>query len=960
MIAWSGAGWFARAEAEAPQITRDWVQTRAEAERAVWLDRLPASRPRLFFREGEFAGLRSRYEKATGRERALFDEAIAAARKAAKEPIPAYKTPEELVRPPNFTLFAAQEENWMRSLGDSMVGLSFAALLVDEPGFREQLRKLVLAACAYPHWGARPQNGALAAGHVSRGIAIAYDWHPELWSEADKKLIRETIRERVGMLNSGFYARGSWASHPENNHNHVSAAGPGLCGVAFLGEIPEAEEWTAAALTNFEHVVRYSSADGSTPEGIPYWSYGVSFIFQYIEGVDPVLRTRRLHAEPFLKNIPTFRLHSSTSGFAGALIYGDAPPRDYNGPHHFLHRLAAQNRDSAAQYLAATLPFPTQGGPDCKAFAALWYDPAVPASAPATLDHHQSETDIVTMRSGWTNRDYLLAMKSGLTNLNHGHLDVGALTWAFGSDWLINSPGYGSGFGNPAFWQRNGPRWTYFSNATESQATLLVNGANQLFAPESRGTVDSFVSGVNWSWASTDLAGAYADVKTARRSLLHRRGDYVLVWDTVTADAPVTVEWLAQTPPIARTDKASLVMEGIVGDLELRPLVPAKAAFAPRAPTSPNIDVKEAKLKTSTLSQKGKQVEYVVALLPTFLGAVQTAKDFRVEEIHGGRRLTITGTDWTDRVFFPAPDRAAPSEGVVVFDDDFAARAENVRSFGFKARVVAARFVKGEPDSCLLIAARKFGVDGGTLMFSRPVDLSVQSAPGGAWIVDLGGDTALEEVLPESGWSLRRLDDGAVTGKTADLTAGRYVFAAGGPDLAALRAWIADLPRSNAAPASVSRLPAAPASARVAVEAEAFDYERGGELEIVEKIGASAGKGVKNFGNKTPLHVVGWTVDVKQAGAYVLNLRYCTGVETFTLEGMVDGRSLSPEPITLPGTKGWSNTADNWEDRVLAGADGKPLTISLEKGRHKLRLLSPSGALNLDRLELRGAASAGR
>ncbi len=749
---------------------RDVVLARVSKEQEAWKRQLPASRPRLFFRAGEVEALRERFRRADGRERQLFDDLLATARKIAAEPPPVYRPPEELVRPPNFTLYAAQEENWMRPIGDNMVALSLAALLVDEPALKEKLRELVLTACAFPQWGLRPKNGDLAAGHVSRGVSIAYDWHPALWSETEKKTIRDTIRERVITLNSKLYIPEGWGGHYQLNHNHVGANGIGLTAVAFFGEIPEAAEWMAAALTNFEKVAKYSNADGSSPEGVPYWSYAASYILQFIEGADPVLGTRRLYDAPFFRNMAAYRLHSSTSGFAGTLTYGDSVPRDYYGPQHFLHRVASHFRDSGAQYLAAALPFKIQGGNDGVAFAALWYDASVPATPPATLDHHQTVADIVTFRSGWTDTDYLVALKSGFTNRNHSHLDAGAITWAFGSEWLINTPGYGSGFGNPAFWQRRGPRWTYFSNATESHATLLIDGENQLFTEEARGTVDAFLSGSRWTWTSVDLREAYRNVKSARRSLLHRRGDYVLVWDQVETPKTAQVEWLAQTPPAGRIDDGRVFIDGKAGSLEIRPLLPADAAFAPRKPTSATIDVGENRIRSSALSQQTQSAEYLVALIPSFSGSSATVASLELAEVKGGRLADIRGSGWRDLVFVPSIGQREPAEASLG-SGGLGVAAAGGETFAFQARLAAARFVDGKPDSGVFTSTRKLAVGGWALVFDRPVDLTVQrSAERAAWTLDLAAPVSLAQP-PPAGW---RLDP--APGAGGRLEAGRHTL----------------------------------------------------------------------------------------------------------------------------------------------------------------------------------------
>ena len=171
-----------------------------------------------------------------------------------------------------------------------------------------------------------------------------------------------------------------------------------------------------------------------------------------------------------------------------------------------------------------------------------------PGNPPRELDARLVANDMVTTRSGWGAEDYLLSIKAGHTNRNHSHLDAGALALAFGDEWVLVAPGYGKGGGEGAFWDRSksGRRWNFFSNASESHATLLINGKNQRADENARATVTEFFSTPEWNVTTVDLTEAYRDVSQVERQVVHRRGEYILVFDSVTAPQPVSVEWLAQ------------------------------------------------------------------------------------------------------------------------------------------------------------------------------------------------------------------------------------------------------------------------------------------------------------------------------------------------------------------------------------------------------------------------------
>jgi hypothetical protein len=711
-------------------VRRDAAQARAAREGAQWRQRLPAERPRLFYQRDELPALRARYAQATGRAREWFDLMDAAARELVATPVVQYRPPEEFVTPTR-TPYQARGELWQREVGNEIVFLSLALLLHDDADVRAKLHETVLTACAYPQWGINWNmiaNIDLAAAHVARGIAMAYDLHSEIWSAEEKETIRRVIAERVAVLNSGLYTGGPFHS----NHNHVAASAVGLCGVAFLGEIPAAEEWIAAALLSIDNAFHFFPADGGSLEGVPYGSYSLTAIFEFIEGTRRVLGSDAYYRQPHLQNYIAYRVHASTPGFAGVLPWGDSPARDYYGPHHMLYRLASEYGQGEGNYLANRLPFSphysSHSGPDMLAWTALWFDPGVEERAPTKLDHYSPEVDLVSTRSGWGADDYLLAIKSGHTNLYHSHLDVGAIAWNSGGEWLLTTPGYGHGAGRNEFWDRlGGKRWEYFSNATESETTLLVNGRNQRWGVDDRGTIDEFAATADWCWTGIDLSGVYDDTRRVRRDVLHRRGEYALVFDEVNADAPVTVEWLAQTTPGAAGEGAKLTLRGRAGGLELQAVSPANAEFFRRKPTSPQVDVDASRLVTHALRAEGGTVRFTVALLP--FAQDSGPKVERIEEsvTEGARHVAVFGQGWRDDlVLAPAGQARAWERGALAAE----------------ARLVVARSRGEGVERLSVVGAHHVSLPGVQMNFERPAAAEFHRDAQGTWTCDFADTPA--------------------------------------------------------------------------------------------------------------------------------------------------------------------------------------------------------------------------
>lgn len=181
----------AGAQQDPKPASKEDVRHLLDTDLQSWTDALPDRRPRLFLSAEQYDSLPQRFQNATGQERKLFDALLARAEQIIQTPLPEYRAPEEMVTE-RVSLFAAQEELWMREVGDNMVALAIAAQVSNDERFKNYLRDLVLRTCQYPQWGVRPRNAALAAGHILRGIALAYDWHNAIFSNAQKEEIRDT------------------------------------------------------------------------------------------------------------------------------------------------------------------------------------------------------------------------------------------------------------------------------------------------------------------------------------------------------------------------------------------------------------------------------------------------------------------------------------------------------------------------------------------------------------------------------------------------------------------------------------------------------------------------------------------------------------------------------------------------------------------------------------------------
>ncbi|HWL50981.1 MAG TPA: heparinase II/III family protein [Chthoniobacteraceae bacterium] len=903
---------------------------------AAWKKRLEGPRPHLYFNAKDLKQFREQIRSDKKARFALLETVGAIVAK----PMRSYTSPEEEMKARGVTRLAAAGELWQRHIADDLAVLCIAGLVEDSPAIREKIRELVLGLCHYPTWGflgSKPNIDSVCA-IVAERIAVAWDWFPELWTGEDRKVILETLRARVNDLQAGGYGAAYWYNVYDHTKIPVRCAALGVCGAAFYNEIPEAPEWLAFARLNFQKVARLLPADGSSSQGVSYWSYGIFYTLQYIEATRGIIDSGELYDAAFLRNAVSYRLHSSTSGFRSILPWGDTASLDYSGPRQNLYRLAEHYHDDTAWWLAEQIPS------GVSAFNLFWGTrrPTGKLSGPQALDHYFPDGGIVTTRTGWGGGDYLLSLKAGFANRAHSHLDIGALALAFGNEWLLTAPGYGKDASQPAYWKRNGERWKFFAPSTESHCTLLVNGENQRFDIESKGTIDAFFSAPLWTWSEVDLTGAYHKVSALRRGILHRRGEYIVVLDSAQAPEEISLEWLAQPGREPIHAGNALEINGENGNLRIEMLQPARP-FSPRKPTVPKIDVLAQEIHTHAVREKGRSIRMIALMTPGFGGAPLPKLKAEARVLENGREvIEINGPGWTDRI-----ERGKPGTTIEI----------SIPGLHATAQMVAIRTTESGARSLIATGTRELDFAGVRLAGETPCDIGFEQTPEGRWIVDCSRRLDDGIKLPE-GETLAAMDSRSGNAM-ADEGNHRYVLIQNPADALKAQQWLATLIHSRSEPElKIKRLPEQPALSpenTISIEAEDFTYQSKGKAKVKKRPGSQGGYAVTDISGRG--HSLGWRFTVATAGQYHLKIRYATPKPDLRAAIMIDqaipGEAM--REVLLPAGDGFGASAKNWKETMVSDRNGTPLVFNLSAGEHEVRLSRMTEAVELDSLLFTGA-----
>ena len=189
--------------------------------------------------------------------------------------------------------------------------------------------------------------------------------------------------------------------------------------------------------------------------------------------------------------------------------------------------------DRVSQYVANTV------GEVASPLSILWYDPRIkPEAPPASLQNVRLANDLVIGRTGWGERDSVVALRSGWP-ANHEHADRNSVIFAAHGERLFHDP-------YKAAYSYTDPHWNL--RLTQSHTAVLIDGKGHQYHDGHEGT--------NASWAeahivafeerkgdllvTSDATEAYRlvlpRVTLVRRSVFFLKPDILILLDRIRVD----------------------------------------------------------------------------------------------------------------------------------------------------------------------------------------------------------------------------------------------------------------------------------------------------------------------------------------------------------------------------------------------------------------------------------------
>ncbi len=404
-------------------------------------------------------------------------------------------------------------EDWMRTFTPGKEGsahvvrTALAYRITGEARYREAARRWLLNLASWDPKGISSHGVELPSGGIGNDeasmpmlerMSMAWDWMGDTLTPEERQKVLASMTERGNQV-LRVLEKEDFLSHPFGNHSGRAIAFLGTAGLAFLGDIPEAEQWLDYVLqSELTSYPSFGGDDGGWSQGLSYWSFYIYSHANFALALRQATETD-LFKKPFFHNTGYFGLYF-VPPYAPSGGFGDSA---YHRPNESGGVLA----DTLAETTAVPiLKWYARGiaemGEENQTKWREWfvedvYETLKAADAstlqpepPSQLDGSKHMKDIgwVAMHSalGDAKNDVWAMFRSGrFGSFSHAHADQNSFQlYAYGRALAIDS-GYYPSYGTPhdSLWTRQ----------TRAHNGILVNGRGQpAYTWEAEGSIDHY------------------------------------------------------------------------------------------------------------------------------------------------------------------------------------------------------------------------------------------------------------------------------------------------------------------------------------------------------------------------------------------------------------------------------------------------------------------------------------
>lgn len=622
------------------------------------LSRIPQTHPRLFVRPENVDGLR---KMAKGKLKSKYDSLVKSSERILKTPPPTDEPPtypENIITnsDPWRKIWWGNRDYTIKAL-NSAATLGFTYLLDGNSRYGQEARRILMECAKWDPLGSTGFRYNDEAGMpYNYYFSRTYTFINDLLSDDDKVICRKVMevrgKEMYDHLNRGHL----WK--PYGSHNNRAWHFLGEVGIAFSGEIEDANEWAWYAMNVFYNAYPvWCDDDGGWHEGISYWA---SYQDRFTWWADVMREAFDINAfdKPYYSKAGYYPMYLMPPNKVGGGFGDLVAKRTSRSNREIVSTFAAQAQNGHWQWYVDQIGGPAETGgyigfirgalPDVKAVA--------PDDLPdSRLFEGIGQAYLNTNITDASESVQVVFKSSPFGTQSHGYeANNSFLLWGYGKRLLIRS-GYRDSYGSD-----HHTKWMW---STRSVNNITVNGKGQgRRTSKSQGEITDFKTTPSIDIVVGEAADAYEiDMKRFTRTIIFVKPELVIVYDRLIASEPVTYEyWLHAIDKIDVKDQHNIVVEneGVVCDVDF--LAPAGLTFEQTDQYDPNprprITLREWHLTAAT-AEKKKQVEFVT-LYRVHKSGDSIVKEASLKSIEGGYALKAEISGGEVSVLLPTDDLA--------------------------------------------------------------------------------------------------------------------------------------------------------------------------------------------------------------------------------------------------------------------------------------------------------------
>ena len=513
---------------------------------------VPDGHPRLFLRPEELSWLR---ELAQGPMRERYEELVAWCDNFLESPAPLedyQKYPEGVERlSPEWALIWRGARSYVERPLTGITNLALVYHLGGPEEYAEAAREMLMQVAEWDPVGATGYRYNDEAGmRYAWGFSRAYTMLHDVLTEEEREKCREVMLIRGREMYDHLHRQRQHLWNPYSSHPNRAYHWLGEIGLAFHGEIPEAEEWAWFAVNIFMHVYPvWSDDDGGWHEGVHYWHGYLTRITQWLDIMRATLELEG-YRKPFFSQVGYLPIYAQPPN-SPRLTFGDTTGvrRPQNVRPVMTQFVLQTGNPYWADYLdRITGPVDQRGWMGFVRLARARERPEIEPRSIAELPTARlfEGTGIAYMHSDLTDshENVQVSFKSSpFGSWSHGNEAQNSFELHAYGDALLVRSGTREIHGSPHHRQ-----WTW---ETHSCNAITVNGEGQVpHTPLAPGRIVDFATTESCDYVVGDAIEAYPVglLNQADRHVLYLKPDIVVIFDELEAAEPATFQYYLHSP----------------------------------------------------------------------------------------------------------------------------------------------------------------------------------------------------------------------------------------------------------------------------------------------------------------------------------------------------------------------------------------------------------------------------